>query len=52
MHRDSREQCEKPDEAMTEMDTPFRDADHFIKSQINELLEKYEEYKRNKGDSK
>jgi hypothetical protein len=35
-----------------EMDTPFRSAEHFINSQISEILEKYEEYKKNKGDSK
>lgn len=47
-----REQYEKLNEAVTEMDTPFHDAVHFINSQINEILEKYEEYKKNKGDSK
>jgi hypothetical protein len=33
-----REQYEKLNEAVKEMDTPFNDADHFINSQINEIL--------------
>jgi len=40
-----RKQYEKLNEAVKEMDTPFRDADHFINSQIKDILEKYEEYK-------
>jgi DNA repair exonuclease SbcCD ATPase subunit len=43
-----REQYEKLNEAVKEMDTPFNDTDHFINSQINEILEKYEEYKKSK----
>jgi hypothetical protein len=43
-----REQYEKLNEAVKEMDTPFHDADHFINNQINEILEKYEEYKNQK----
>jgi len=43
-----REQYEKLDEAVKEMDTSFHDADHFINNQINEILEKYEEHKKNK----
>jgi hypothetical protein len=46
-----REEYEKLDEAVKEMDTPFRSAEHFINSQISEILEKYEECKKNKGDS-
>ncbi|MGD0204138.1 MAG: hypothetical protein ABSC20_09580 [Candidatus Bathyarchaeia archaeon] len=45
----SREEYEKVNEAVKEMDTPFRDAEHFINSQMNELLEKYEEYKKSKS---
>jgi hypothetical protein len=44
-----RDQYEKLDEAMKEMVTPFHNADHFINSQMNEFLEKYKEYKKNKG---
>lgn len=47
-----RDQYKKLDEAMKEMVTPFHNADHFINSQMNEFLEKYKEYKKNKGDSK
>ena len=44
----SREQYEKLGEAVKEMETPFRSAEHFINSQINEFLGKYEEYKKSK----
>jgi hypothetical protein len=30
------------------MGTPFHNADHFINNQINEILEKYAEYKKSK----
>lgn len=43
-----REQYEKLDEALKEMDTPFHNADHFINNQINEILEKYAEYRKSK----
>jgi hypothetical protein len=43
-----REQYEKLDEALKEMGTPFHNADHFINNQINEILEKYAEYKKSK----
>ena len=43
-----REEYEKLNEAVKEMDTPFNDADHFISNQINEIIEKYEEYKKSK----
>lgn len=33
-----REEYEKVNEAGKEMDRPFRDADHFISNQINEIL--------------
>jgi hypothetical protein len=32
--------------AMREIGTPFRNAEQFINSQINDALEKYEEYKK------
>ena len=43
-----KEQYDKLDEAIDEMDLPFRGADHFINSQVTGLLGKYEEYKKNK----
>src|SRR4030065_785358 len=42
----SREQYEKLNEAVKEMDVPFRSAEHFINSQIDQYLEKYEEFKK------
>lgn len=42
-----REQYEELNEALKEMDMPFRTADQFISSQIDTVLEKYEEYKKN-----
>ena len=44
-----KDQFEKLNEALDEMDLPFHSAEHFINSQINEILEKYEEYKKSKG---
>ena len=42
-----REQYEMLNEAVREMNLPFRSADQFINSQVDALLEKYEEYKNN-----
>ena len=42
-----REQYEMLNEAVREMNLPFRTANHFVSSQIYALLEKYEEYKKN-----
>jgi len=42
-----REQYEELNEALKEMDMPFRTADQFVNSQIDAVLEKYEEYKKN-----
>jgi hypothetical protein len=46
-----REQYEELNEALKEMDMPFRNADQFVNSQIDAILEKYEEYKKTKGNS-
>jgi hypothetical protein len=43
-----REQYEKIDEAVRELNLPFRGTEHFITRQIEGLLEKYEEYKKQK----
>ena len=43
-----REQYEKIDEAIRELNLPFRGTEHFITRQIEGLLEKYEEYKKEK----
>ncbi len=40
-----REQYEEFNEAVKEMDMPFRTTEQFIISQIDAVLEKYEEYK-------
>ncbi len=44
-----REQYNELNEAVREMGTPFRTAEQFINSQINEVLEKYEEYRKNRS---
>ncbi len=41
-----RDQYEELNEAVKEMDMPFRTAEQFIISQIDAVLEKYEEYKK------
>ena len=41
-----REQYDELDKAVKEMNMPFRTAEQFIINQINEVLAKYEEYKR------
>jgi Arc/MetJ-type ribon-helix-helix transcriptional regulator len=41
-----REQYEKLNDAVKEMSTPYQSAENFITSQVNEALEKYEEWKR------
>jgi hypothetical protein len=41
-----REQYALLDEAVREMNTPYRSAEGFINAQISEVLEKYEEWKR------
>jgi hypothetical protein len=43
-----REDYEMLNEAVKEMDTPFQDAEHFINSQIREILEECEEYKNDR----
>jgi hypothetical protein len=40
-----KEQYALLDEAVREMDTPYRSAEGFINAQIGEVLEKYEEWK-------
>ena len=44
----SREQYDELDEALKEMGTTFRSPEQFIRSQIAEVLYKYDEYKKNK----
>jgi hypothetical protein len=41
-----RQQYEELNEAVKEMDMPFHTAEQFIISQIDAVLEKYEEYKK------
>jgi hypothetical protein len=41
-----RQQYKALNEAVKEMDMPFRTAEQFINSQIDAVLEKYEEYKK------
>ena len=41
-----KEQYALLDEAVREMNTPYRSAEGFISAQISEVLEKYEEWKR------
>ena len=43
-----KDQFEKLNEALEEMDMPFHSTEQFINSQINEILEKYEECKKSK----
>ncbi len=43
-----RQQYEELNEAVKEMDLPFRTAEQFINNQIDAVLEKYEEYKKSK----
>jgi len=42
------EQYEELNEAIKEMDNPFRSPDQFMRSQIADALSKYEEQKKNK----
>lgn len=44
----SREQYEKLETALKEFNTPFSTPEQFINNQINELLNRYEEQKREK----
>ncbi len=44
-----RDQYEELNEAVKEMNMPFRSAEQFVNNQINEVLEKYEEYKRSRS---
>jgi hypothetical protein len=44
----SREQYDELDEALREMGTTFRSPEQFIRSQISDVLNKYDEYKRAK----
>jgi len=41
-----REQYEKLNDAVKEMSTPYQSAEDFITRQVNETLERYEEWKR------
>jgi len=41
-----RDQYEELNEAVREMDMPFRTAEQFINNQIDAVLEKYKEYKK------
>jgi hypothetical protein len=43
-----REQYEELNEALKEMDMPFRTAEQFVNDQIDALLQKYKEYKKNR----
>ena len=43
-----KDQFEKLNEALEEMNMPFHSTEQFINSQINEILEKYEQYKKTK----
>jgi len=43
-----REDYEKLEEAISEMKAPFRNAADFVRKQIEEIIEKYEELKRTK----
>jgi hypothetical protein len=43
-----REQYEELNEAVKEMDLPFRTVEQFVNSQINAVLEKYEDYKKSR----
>jgi metal-responsive CopG/Arc/MetJ family transcriptional regulator len=47
----SREQFNELDEALKEMGTPFRSPEQFISSQISEVLDKYDEFKRERKKS-
>ena len=42
-----REQYEALNEAIKEMDLPFRTVEQFVNNQIDNVLERYEEYKKN-----
>jgi len=43
-----REDYEKLEEAINEMNAPFRNAADFVRKQIEEIIEKYEELKKTK----
>jgi len=47
-----KEDYEKLEEAIEEMDVPFRNAADFIIKQIEEIIEKYEEWKKAKSKRK
>jgi len=42
-----RDQYEELNEAVRELDMPFRSAEQFVNDQIDAVLEKYKEYKKN-----
>jgi hypothetical protein len=46
--RSHAEQYDQLDEALKEMGTPFHSPEQFIRSQITDILYKYDEYKKNK----
>ena len=43
-----RDQYEELNEAVKEMDMPFRTVEQFVNSQIDQVLEKYEEFKKSR----
>ena len=43
-----RDQYDELNEAVKEMGTPFHSAEQFIISQVNEVLGKFDEYKKRK----
>jgi Arc/MetJ-type ribon-helix-helix transcriptional regulator len=45
----SREQYNELEEALKEMGTPFRSPEQFIRSQISDVLYKYDEFKKSKS---
>jgi hypothetical protein len=45
----SREQYNELEEALKEMGTPFRSPEQFIRSQISDVLYKYEEFKKSRS---
>jgi hypothetical protein len=46
-----REDCEQLEEALKEMNTPYRNAEEFMVGQVREALEKYGEWKHTRRKS-
>jgi hypothetical protein len=44
----SRDDCERLEAALKEMNTPYRNAEDFLIRQVHEALEKYEEWKQSR----